>query len=204
MFRSRAIAAVVITTALSFAPAHAGQTPEPTLPSLPSPAPVDTPAPASGYAVVDAGSQAPDFSFESAQGWLQLSDVRAQGSVLLAFCPDDGQLAALEGERERLLTLGVVPVAVLDRRPNACRALARKLQLGFLLVPDVHREIGAQFNALDPFSRADAPAWFVIDQQGCVRELAHDSWPSRSWTETCAGALGLPAPDAARSASHGD
>ena len=153
------------------------------------------------YAVIDAGSQAPDFSFETSPGWTHLRDVRGQGHVLLLIGPDEGQLLALERERPRLLSMGVVPVAVLDRRAGACRALAGHLHLGFLLVPDARRVIGAQFNALDPSSRADAPAWFVIHRDGRVRDLAHAEWPARPWTEVCASALGLPAPQAPSPAS---
>jgi peroxiredoxin len=201
MPRGSASFAVVLATAFSFTCASAGQAPV-QAPSIPSPAPVYTVGAMSGYAVVDMGSQAPDFSFESAQGWAQLKDVRAQGNVLLAFCPTDAQLSALESERVRLFTMGIVPVAVLDRRPSVCRLTAKRLGLSYLIVPDTRHVIGAQFNALDPATGAVAPAWFVIDRKGCVRGMAHEAWPARSWTNVCAEALGLPSPDAARSASH--
>lgn len=153
------------------------------------------------YAIVDAGSQAPDFSFESAAGWRRLRDLRTQGHVLLIISPSDEQMLALERERAALLALGVVPVTVLDQRPSACRALGARLRVGYAVVSDSRRVIGAQFNALDPSSRGDAPAWFVIDRGGRVRDLARRSWPERPWTSTCAEALGLPAPDAPRPVS---
>ncbi len=159
--------------------------------------------PTSGeYAIVDAGSQAPDFSFESSAGARRLRDLRTQGHVLLLISPSDAQMIALENERAALLTLGVVPVTVLDQRPSACRALGARLRLGYPVVSDARRVIGAQFNSLDPSSRGDAPAWFVIDRSGRVRDLARQSWPERAWTATCAEALGLPAPDAPRSVSY--
>jgi peroxiredoxin len=155
------------------------------------------------YAIVDVGTQAPDFSFDAPGRSMRLRDLRAQGHVLVVFQPDDAHLVALERERARLLSIGVVPVAVLDQRSGGCEAVAHRLGLGFSVIPDPRRLIGAQFNALDPSSRADAPAWFVIDQRGRVRELAHLQWPKSEWTEVTARALGLPGPDAAAPASFG-
>jgi len=143
------------------------------------------------YAIVDEGVQAPDFTFESSTGWLRLHDLRASGHVLLVFAPSDDRLAQLESEREALRALGVLPVAVLDRKLGACRRLSERLHLGFPVVPDPRRVIGAQYNALDPDSRADSPAWFVMSRDGRVRRLAHGSWPDRPWTEVATSALGL-------------
>jgi len=154
------------------------------------------------YAVIDSGSTAPDVSFEYASGWMRLKDFRQMGHVLLVISPSKEQLVAIEHERNTLVDMGVVPVAVLDERPGTCRELQHSLQLGYTLASDTRRVIGAQFNALEPSSRADAPAWFVIDHKGRVRELGHGSWPEGTWTTTCANALGLPAPDAPRPASY--
>ncbi len=202
MSRWIASTAVVLATAFSFAPARAAQPQEGAPGTVRGSTSLYGLTTGSGYAVVDAGTQAPDFSFESGQGWSQLRDVRAQGHVLLLIGADEPQLADLERQRPRLLSMGVVPVVVLDRRPNACRALVQHMGLGFLVVSDARRVIGAQFNALDPFSRADAAAWFVIDRQGCVRDLAHDEWPTRAWADVCADALGLPESDSPVPASH--
>ena len=71
----------------------------------------------------------------------------------------------------------------MDMGSSACDALARRLGLSFALIADPRRVIGAQFNALDPNSRADAPAWFVVDRKGRVQDFAHMSWPERPWAE---------------------
>ncbi len=178
--------------------------------NLPSASPPGAPAATSlhpqgvnaDYAVVDVGSQAPDFTFESVTGWLRLRDLRAQGNVLLVIAPDEPTLAALQRERAVLGQLGVVPVAVLDRRAGACRDLAGKLGLDFPVLPDPRRVIGEQFNALDPDSRADAPAWFVLDHQGRVRDLGRHDWPRQAWTELSAHALGLEVPGGTAPAAH--
>jgi peroxiredoxin len=197
MSRSLAWSAVLLATALSFGVRAHAQTPAPHAGS-----PIYGLATGGDYAVIDVGAQAPDFSFESAPGWKHLRDVREQGRVLLLVAPDDEQLLALERERAVLLSLGVVPMAVLDRRPSACRATAGRLKLGFTLVSDTRRVIGGQFNAVDGSSGMDTASWFVIDRDGRVRDLAHGGWPSRSWREVCTSALGLPAADAPLPASY--
>ena len=145
------------------------------------------------YSFVTRGDDAPDFSYEAAGGrWLRLRDLRAQGHVLLVIAPDDERLRALERERRALLALGVVPVAVLDMKSSRCRSIAERLQLGYTVVPDPQRVIGAQFNALEPRSRQDAPAWVVVDRKGRVRGLGRFEWPEAKWTQVAATSLGLP------------
>jgi peroxiredoxin len=200
MSRFPVLSAVALAAALSLASGAAAETPAP--PSTHPGSPIYGLATGSDYAVVETGAQAPDFSFESSPGWRRLRDVRAQGHVLLVVAPAEEQLLSLERERARLLSMGVVPMAVLDRRASACRALTARLRLGFTLVPDSRRVIGAQFNAVDGASGVDTPAWFVIDREGRVRDLAHRGWPSRPWSEVCAGALGLPASDTPMPASQ--
>jgi peroxiredoxin len=155
------------------------------------------------YAIVEVGTQAPDFSFDSQGRSLRLHDLRAQGHLLLVFAPDEARLVALERERPRLLSLGVVPVVLLDQRAGTCAATVRRLGLGYSVIPDPRRVIGAQFNALDPVSRADAPAWFVLSRTGRVYGLEHRVWPERSWSEVAASALGLPDPASLSPASSG-
>ncbi len=168
-------------------------------------APSDPPVPASfgftspepGPAVVDRGDNAPDVSWESPNGWTRLRELRAHGAVLLVFGADDRELQRLERERARLLQMGVVPAAVLDRRAGACQALARRLQLGFPVVPDPQRVIASQYNTLDPVTRRAVAAWFVVDRKGAVRGLSRAGLPGDAWTPVAAEALNLPAPGVA-------
>lgn len=184
--------------------------------SLAGTGPVSPPTPASAggqpyepvygsanYAIVDVGTQAPDFSFESQGRSLRLRDLRAQGHLLLVFAPDETRMVALERERPRLRALGVLPVVLLDQRAGTCAATVRRLGLGYPVIPDPRRVIGAQFNALDPVSRADAPAWFVLSRSGRVYGLEHRSWPERPWSEVAANALGLPDPEGLSPAASG-
>ena len=199
---NRVILSTILALAATVSLASAGPA-TPPLPPAAHPGSIDPVGFAADYAVVGIGSLAPDFSFDAQGSSQRLRNLRTQGSVLLLFTPDDAGLVAVEHERVRLLSMGVVPVAVLDQRAGSCAATARRLRLGYSIIPDPRRVIGAQFNALDPASRADAPAWFVLDRSGRVRDLAHLTWPEQAWTEVTAHALGLPGPDAIAPASFG-
>jgi peroxiredoxin len=157
------------------------------------------------YALIVPGSGAPDFSYENlAGGHARLRDLRAQGHVLLVFAATEDQLARLQGESDALERLGIVPVAVLDWRPGACRNVVKKLGLTYPVVPDPARTIGAQYNVLDARTRQDAPAWFVVDRRGRVRGLDRFDFPRESWSSVAANALGLPNGDVSVPASHRD
>jgi peroxiredoxin len=144
------------------------------------------------YAVLEVGSSAPDFSFESPTGGSRrLHELRAQGAVLVVIGAGDQRLIRLESERPRLLAMGVVPVVVLDYKASHCRDIARRLGLQGVVAPDPQRVIAAQFNALERSTHASVPAWFVINREGRVRALGRLEWPSSAWTEVAAGALGV-------------
>jgi peroxiredoxin len=145
--------------------------------------------------LVAVGDPAPDFSFASAGNrWLHLHDLLAQGSVLLVFATEDDQLVAVERERDRLLDLGVVPVAVVDRRSGSVASTVKRLGLDYLVIPDLPRAIASQFNVLDPDTRSTAAAWFVIDRRARVRALNRDGAPTRGYSKLAASALAIPLP----------
>lgn len=146
-------------------------------------------------ALVEAGDDAPDVSWESPQGWRRLRDLRAQGTVLIVLGADEQALAQLERERTELQRMGVIPAAVVERRAGACQSLARRLDLGFSVLPDPQRVIGSQFNALDPRTRTLVPSWFVVDRAGRVRGLGRGALPRETWTAIAADALHLPLPN---------
>jgi peroxiredoxin len=154
------------------------------------------------YALIDVGSSAPDFSYEPISGGSnRLHDLRAQGPVLLVIGATSEQLASLQRERQELLGMGVVPVAVVDARTNTVRRQIDKLGLTYPVIADPRRLIAAQFNSLEPNSRAAMPAWFVVDQKGRVRDLNRFEWPAREWAAIASTALGLPRSEEPRPAS---
>lgn len=148
-------------------------------------------------AIVTGGEPAPDVSWQASDGtWLRLADVRAHGPVLLVFTRREIDLATLQRERDQLLDLGVLPVAVVDRRPGAAADLTRRLRLTYTVIPDRRCVVAQQFNAIDPDTRSLAPAWFMVDRRGVVRGMSHGELPSGGWSEIAAGALALPRPGA--------
>lgn len=149
------------------------------------------------------GDVAPDFSFQGVDGqWRHLHEICQEGPVLLVFGASDLVLRVLEHERESLLDLGVITVAVVDTRAGAARAMVRRLDLNLTVLADPQGTIAAQFNALDPVTERHRPAWFVLDPERRVMGMGRRKLPLRGYPALAAEALGLPAPGATRPAAR--
>jgi peroxiredoxin len=169
-----------------------GRLDAPRTPATFAPAPSEPPV-----AFVTAGDPAPDVLWDGVDARpARLRDLRAQGHVLLVFSPTETQLRALERERDHLLDARVLPVAVLDRGAASAAGLARRLGLHYVVVPDPHGVVAAQFNVLDPATRRAAPAWFVVDRTGRVRGLDRRGVPDAGYLALASRALALAGPDA--------
>ena len=146
------------------------------------------------FTTVSAGDPAPDFSFESRDHqWRSLHDLLVQGDVLLVFGADDGRLHTLESERDALISRGIVPVAVLDRRDGAAWSTPERLSLHYGVVPDARGLIAQQFNLVNPETGRPYPSWFLVDQAGRVRGLHRGTLPEQGFIALAEHALGLPA-----------
>jgi len=149
------------------------------------------------------GSIAPDFSYQTPDDeWHRLRDLIAQGPVLMLIGPRDANLTALEKDRERLLDLGVIPVAVIDGPARMARASAVRLELHYTLVADPQAVIAGQFNALAPRSGQPQPCWFVIDRQRRVRALDRTGLPAKGYVQIAREALALPAEGVSLPVAH--
>ncbi len=168
--------------------------------SLDDPRPVERgwltsaePAPA----IIELGDPAPDFSYQAESGeWFKFHQLLDHGSVMLVFVPTEGELRTLEEERDSLYSVGVIPVAVLDRRASSAVALAHRLGLGFTVIADPQSAIASQFNLVGPPTVRATPGWFVVDRSGQVRGLERRRLPDGGFTHIACGALAIPAPDA--------
>ena len=122
---------------------------------------------------VEAGDLAPDLAYQGEDNrWRRLRYLLQQGPALLVFGADPGTLSAIERERDAMLRLGVIPVALVDMRGGVARATSRRLGLHYLVIPDSRRVIAAQFRALDQGGERTLPAWFIVDHRtvaGCAR-----------------------------------
>lgn len=148
-------------------------------------------------AEVEAGDRAPDFAFQGEDNrWRRLHELLHQGPVLLVFGAETATLTTIERERESILKLGAIPVAVLDAKNGVAWATARRYGLHYLVIPDSRKVIAAQFNALDAGGERVLPAWFVVDRNGRVRALDRGALPKQGFAGRTASALGMPAPDA--------
>ena len=150
--------------------------------------PVDTPA-----TEVCLGDVAPDFSYQGVDArWRRLRDLVAEAPILLVFGANDAALRAIEGEREALMDLGIIPVAVLGSRLGVTRAVVGRLELRFTVLADPRGVIASQFNTVDPANAGTLPTWFVLDTKRRVRGLGRKGLPGRGYTELAASALGIP------------
>ena len=148
-------------------------------------------------AQVDVGDRAPDFSFQDEDNhWRRLHDLLEQGPAMLVFGADATTLASIERERDALLRLGVVPVAMMDARARVVRSTAKRLGLHYLVVADSRRVIAIQFNAVESSGERTGPAWFVVDRRGTVRALKRGTLPTEGFAPKVAAALGMPDPAA--------
>jgi len=142
---------------------------------------------------VQVGDAAPNFSYQGFDGrWMRLHHLVDQGPVLLVFGLSDAQLVRLDRERDGLLSLGVIPVAVVDRKPGKASEAVRKLGLKYTVLSDSRLVIASQFNAND-LGRV-VPSWFVIDARLRVRALSRGRTPPDEYVRLCARALALPIP----------
>jgi peroxiredoxin len=176
----------------------------PAFPDIHSPAAMGATAPEPGSVVVAVGDPAPDFTYADLDGRTShLHDLLAQGAVLLVFDAGESGLAALQRERDPLVRLGVIPVAIEDMRSGAVRSLRQRLSLTFPVIPDTRAIAASQFNSLDGATLRPVPSWFVVDRGGHVRGLCRGTMPSGTWADVVAMALALPDPEAPRSAAMG-
>lgn len=150
-----------------------------------------------GASLVQPGDLAPDFSYQSESGeWLRLHQLLAHGSVMLVFVPTENELRTMEGERDSLYGVGVIPVAVLDRRTRSAVILAHRLGLGFPVIADPQGSIASQFNLVGPPTVRPRPAWFILDRAGRVRGLERGALPEGGFTRIACDALAIPPPEA--------
>lgn len=146
--------------------------------------------------VVRVGDPVPNFAFEGYdRRWMRLHHFLDQGPVLLVFGAREAELRRIQAERELLLDLGVIPVVVLDAKPNTTRSLVKRFGLQYTVLSDPRGVIAGQFNLLE--SRSVVPGWFVLDRRGKVRGLLRGELPPGGYPRVCARALALPMPGVA-------
>ena len=170
----------------------------PSAPTVPGRDNLSTPysAPEPPSAPVMVGDRAPAFSWQADDAHpVQLSDLLAQGNLFVVFGAPDVCLRALEHEREALLDLGVVPVAIVSSGNRGARSTANRLGLHYVLVPDSRRVVAVQYGVMDDVTQAIAPSWFILDRTGHVRALKRGLLPNTGYAKLATAALALPAGD---------
>jgi peroxiredoxin len=148
-------------------------------------------APPAGAHVPASGEPAPDFTYQSRDYlWQNLHNMLEQGSVLLVFGASDELLRGLEGERERLVHAGVLPVAVIQRRDDAVWNVVRRNGLTYSLLADPRAVIAEQYGVVDPATHAARTTWFVVDRSCHVRASGEGAPRAGGWLALAYQALG--------------
>lgn len=155
-----------------------------------------------GMAHVVPGSRAPNFSYQTPDAeWRTLNDLLEQGAVLLVMAPDNESLTAIERDRERLLDMGVIPVAVVKNSISGVKETMKDMKLHYTVIPDLREVIAEQFNCLHPETQDPVPGWFILDRRGQVRALDRTGLPE-NYTVAAAKALSIPLPGVPMPAAH--
>lgn len=156
---------------------------------------------ANDRATLTVGTRAPDFEYQSYDAmWQRLHNVLEHGDVVLVFGASDVDLRTLEREREALMKVGIMPLAVVEKTDRDVWASVRRLGLTFSLLADPKGAIGAQYGVFDAGLGRSRSAWFVVDVKGRVRQMGSDM-PSQGWPTMAATALGRPLEGATQTAS---
>ncbi len=143
--------------------------------------------------MLERGQEAPDFVYQSHDHlWQNLHNMLEESHILLVFGASQTDLAQIERERESLRKLGISPVAVVNERDGDARKTLRQLNLGFSLLADPRGAIGEQYGVRDASVAHDRAMWFVIDQDGEIRDRGEGLHPKSGWPTLAMHALDLP------------
>ena len=151
------------------------------------------PAGAGTVPMPEKGQEAPDFVYQSYEHlWQNLHNMLEESHVLLVFGASESDLARLEQDREPLHRLGITPVAVVTERDGEARRTVRELNLGFSLLADPRGAIGEQYGVREATVARDRSMWFMIDQEGEIRDRGEGLRPVEGWPALASHALELP------------
>lgn len=132
-------------------------------------------------AVPAVGDRAPDFTLASTAGEIWLSDLFANGKVLLAFYTEDNtplcsnEVAMLREDYELVQELGAQVVAVSADTLESHQDFAARIgNVPFPLVSDAALEAARAYGVVDDTGKRSRRAVFVIDAGG--RVLHAEPW----------------------------
>lgn len=121
------------------------------------------------------GSKAPDFTVETDRGAVRLSDLLADGKLVLAFYYEDltptcsTQVGSLKEGAEVFAERGARVLAISSDSVESHRLFAERLGgLPFPLGSDPDLEVARAYGVVDESGRRSRRAVFVIDRDGTV------------------------------------
>jgi peroxiredoxin Q/BCP len=131
--------------------------------------------------------RAPDFSVETTEGRLSLSDLLQSGKLVLTFYVEDGtplcssQVAAFQQDYPAFEETGARLLAVSADTPESHRAFVEKLGgLPFPLASDDDLSLARAYGVVDEDNKRSRRAVFVIDRDATVLRRIDFYNPSNS------------------------
>lgn len=147
----------------------------------------------------DVGDQAPDFTLDSTEGRIRLSERLKGGRVLLAFYFEDGtpacstEIATLVDLYEPIREIDGDIVAISADSLASHNEFAARLRVPFALASDPDLEAAQEYDVVsEETPKRSRRALFVIEQAGAVSYTANPYSPnSLSQLEGALRAMGL-------------
>lgn len=123
----------------------------------------------------EVGDKAPDFTLPSTKGPVKLSQLVAQGKVVLAFYSEDNtplcasEISVLTEDYEIIQQLGAQVVGISVDGLESHHSFERRLgELPFPLASDEKLQVAKAYDILDESGKRCRRAVFVIDKGGTI------------------------------------
>jgi mycoredoxin-dependent peroxiredoxin len=147
---------------------------------------------------LEVGAQAPDFELRDQHGQrVRLTAFRGSKAVVLVFYPSafspvcSSELSTLKEASPELERAGVELLTVSCDPMFTLRAFSDQERIGFRMLTDFwpHGQVSSAYGVFDRDFGCSKRSTFVIDEEGQVRWLVHNSMPDPRSVEDYLGAL---------------
>ncbi|GBC74393.1 Putative peroxiredoxin bcp [archaeon HR05] len=127
-------------------------------------------------ASIGVGSSAPDFTAESTQGRIRLSNYKGKSVVLYFYVKDmtpgcTVQSIGIKDSMERIRALGAEVIGISSDDLESHKRFAAKYGLNFPLVSDADNSISKAYGVFNEEKGRARRVTFIIDRDGVIRHI---------------------------------
>ncbi|MEO9365438.1 MULTISPECIES: peroxiredoxin [Candidatus Nitrosocaldus] len=127
-------------------------------------------------ASIGVGSPAPDFTAESTQGRIRLSNYKGKSVVLYFYVKDmtpgcTVQSIGIKDSMERIRALGAEVIGISSDDLESHKRFAAKYGLNFPLVSDADNSISKAYGVFNEEKGRARRVTFIIDRDGVIRHI---------------------------------